>query len=139
MSACCASAGTVTNTPSSRTSLVPGLDAGKPLRRRRIGGPAQKSDHQHKVGGLAVGQVGMNPEPVARQQVGRLGDGQCDVAALDVNIHLGSGKVEGRAARRAVRMKPGSRSKQQQQATAHVFYCTNSSGIGERAADASFC
>ena len=50
----------------------PGLHASKPLRRGRIGGPAQEGDDQHKMRGLALGQVGMNPEPVSGQQVGDL-------------------------------------------------------------------
>ena len=46
--------------------------------------------------GLALGQVGMNPEPVAGQQIGHLADGQRDLSALHMHIYLGSGEIEGR-------------------------------------------
>ena len=46
--------------------------------------------------GLAFRQVGMNPEPVAGQQVGHLADGQRDLSALHMHIDLGSGKIKGR-------------------------------------------
>jgi hypothetical protein len=38
----------------------------------------------------------MNPETVARQQVGDLGDGQGKIAALDVHIDLGAKEIEHR-------------------------------------------
>ena len=72
------------------------------------------------MGGLALGQVGMNPEPVSGQQVGHLGDGQCDVAALDVDIHLGSGEIEGRA----VGMQPVKPGNAKQESNANNGACT---------------
>jgi len=48
------------------------------------------------VCGLAFGQVGMNPEPVAGQKIGRFADGEGKVSALDVHVHFRPGKVEGR-------------------------------------------
>ena len=38
----------------------------------------------------------MNPEPVTRQQVGHLADGQSYVSPLHMNIDLGTDQVEGR-------------------------------------------
>ena len=75
----------------------PGFDAGEPVVWRRIGGPAQEGDDQNKVGRLAFGQIGMDPEPVSGHQVGGLADGQGDVAPFDVHIHLWSGEVKSRA------------------------------------------
>ena len=74
----------------------PGFDAGKPLRRRRISDPAQERDDQYIMRGLALGKVGMNPEPVAGQQAGNLADGQRDLSPLHMNIDLWSDEVKGR-------------------------------------------
>ena len=75
---------------------APCLHARKPLRGRRVGGPAQKRNDQHKVRRLALGKVGMNPQSVSRQQIRNLANGQRYIAPLDAHVHLGAGQIEGR-------------------------------------------
>jgi hypothetical protein len=57
---------------------------------------------------LAVGKIGMHPQPVCRFKVGDFRDGQSFSCALDVDFHLGADKVEGGivgAGRRGKRQK----------------------------------
>ena len=112
---------------------APGFDAGKPLRRGRVGGAAQEGDDQDEVSGLALGKVGMNPKAVAGKQIGRLRDGQSDRAALDVHVDLGSSEIECRAL--GVQCGGSQAAKQRQQklqTTAHMIYCTKLRGGGKR-------
>ena len=98
----------------------PRFHAGKPLRRRGIGRSAQECHHQHEVRGLAFGQIGVNPEAVAGEQMGYLGDGQGYVAALHVHIDLRAGEIEGRA----IGIEEGGNQEEGQQVpqtTAHTF------------------
>ncbi len=74
----------------------PGLHACKPLRRRRIGDPAQEAYDQHIMRGLALRQVGMNPEPVTGQQVWHLADGQRNLSTFHMHVDLWTHQVKGR-------------------------------------------
>ena len=107
---------------------VPGLHAGKPVRGRRVGGSAQKGDNQDIMRGLALGKIGVNPEPVSRQQVGNLADGQRNFATLHMHVHLGSGQIEGGA----IGVQIGRNQAQEQeylQIAAHILYCTELAAI----------
>ncbi len=114
---------------------VPGFDAGKPIRRGRIGCASQKGNHEDKVSRLTFRQVGMNPEPVTRHQVGGLRDGQSDVAALYMDVDFRSGEVESRA----IGVQSGWKKtveQQEQQTTTHDSYCTKLQRLSERGDDA---
>ena len=129
--ACWASFGTVTKTPSSRARRGPGFNARKPLGRRRVGGAAQKGDDQDEVCGLRIRQVGMDPEPVSRHQVGRSADRQSNIASLNVHIDFGARKVERWAfcVPAKYRKQGGQRGAAEM---AHLLYCTKFEAEGEQ-------
>ena len=77
----------------------------------------------------------MNPEPVSRQQIGNLPDGQRHLSTLDAHVHLGSSQIEDRP----IGAQPARNQNQQQaygqaenqtaiqqetQPATHVFHCT---------------
>lgn len=49
--------------------------------------------------GLRGGKIGMNPQPVSGQQVRNLGDGQSQLSALHVHVHLGASQIKAGAVR----------------------------------------
>jgi len=79
--------------------FVPRFDALEPLRRRGIGSSAKKSHDQNIVRGLALRQVGMNPEPIAGEKIGNFGDGEGFSLALNMHIDLWAKQIKGRGVR----------------------------------------
>ncbi|MCU1252807.1 MAG: hypothetical protein JWQ49_5836, partial [Edaphobacter sp.] len=76
--------------------FVPGLDLGEPVVGGRVGGAAAKGGDEEVVDGLRGGEVGVQPDLVAGEEIGDLGDGQGAVVAGDVDVHLGASEVEAR-------------------------------------------
>ena len=76
--------------------LVPGFDAGEPVLRRGIGGAAQKGNDHHVAHGLAVGQIGVDPQSIARLEVGNFGGGQRLAVTFHVQVDFWSSQIEGR-------------------------------------------
>ena len=74
--------------------FVPGFDADEPVVGRWVGRAAQEGRDEEVVDGLGGGQVGVQPDLVAGQQVGDRGDGEQDAGAGDADIDLGAGEVE---------------------------------------------
>ena len=105
-------------------ALVPGL-AGpgfhprEPVRGRGIGGAAQERHHQDVARRLAFGEIGMDPETIAGEQIGGLADGEGDFPPLYVYIDLGSRQIERRAFGPNCRHSQKQKAKQRQ-TTAHA-------------------
>ena len=91
---CCASAGTVMVTPSSRTFLFQVWISENQLSGGGLVVPRRKAADEEVVNGLGGGQVGVEPDLVAGLEIGNLGDGQGFARAGDVDIDLGAGEVE---------------------------------------------
>ena len=97
----------------------PGFNASEPVEGRRVGGAAQESDHENEMSGLAFGQVGVNPEAIAGEDIGHLADREGEIAPFDMNIHLGTGQVEGGAVGEDWNGKAKDTQKQQRQTSTH--------------------
>jgi len=76
-------------------SVIPCFDASEPVVRRRIGGTAKESNDHQVVNGLAVGEIGMDPETVSGLEIGDLGDGKSGACALNANLDFRTNEVEG--------------------------------------------
>ena len=69
----------------------------------------------------------MNPEAVTGLEIGNLGDGEGDVAALDVDIDLGAGKVKRVVGEGTVGVEKNDGEKkpeESEQTSAHTIHCT---------------
>jgi hypothetical protein len=77
--------------------LCPGFYTGEPVGGRGIGRSAQEGDDQDIVCGLALGEIGVDPETVAGKQIGDLAYGKGNFTPLNVHINFGSCEVERRA------------------------------------------
>ena len=76
--------------------FVPGLDLGEPVVGGRVGGAAEEGGDEEVVDGLGGREVGVQPELVAGQEVGDLGDGEGSAVAGDVDVDFGAGEIEAR-------------------------------------------
>ena len=75
--------------------FAPRLHASEPGIWRRVGGAAQKNDDHQIAHGLAVGQIGMHPQPVARLKVGHFRDRQSHSGSLHPNVNLRADEIKG--------------------------------------------
>ena len=84
--------------------FVPGFYAKEPVIGRRVGGAAKKGSDEQVVRGLAGGEVGVKPDPVAGLEIWHGSDRKHDAAAGDANVDPGTGQIEaGLCARRNAR------------------------------------
>jgi hypothetical protein len=72
----------------------PGFYPPEPIGGWWIGGAAQEGNDQDVVRGLALRKVGMNPEAVARQEIGHFRDWQRDALTLDMDVDFGANQIE---------------------------------------------
>ena len=73
----------------------PGFDTGKPGIRRWIGRAPQEGDDHQIPDGLAIGQVRMQPQTIARLKVRNFRDGQGLAPALNPDLDFGANQIEG--------------------------------------------
>ncbi len=76
--------------------FVPGLDVEEPVVGGRVGGAAEEGGNEEVVDGLGGREVGAEPDLVAGEEIGHLGDGEGAAIAGDVNVDFGASEVEAR-------------------------------------------